>query len=247
MILNGYQELIKTKCPELPVFIITHNNPSYLQMMITQLKNYNLTNIIVLDNSSSTEKMLEVLDEVSKEFTVVKNTTNYGPWLYWQEKSLWDWLPNNFILTDPDIGFNENLPQDFVEVLSALSDSFSLYKVGFALDIFLEVENILDMPYNGGTNFEWELNFWNHVLVKADANDVYIAPIDTTFAFYNKSNYRGDNYGPSARVAGNYTAQHYGWYKSPPITREELRDYVETIPTSSFSTTKDAIEKILSS
>lgn len=48
---------------------------------------------------------------------------------------LYNYLPEKFILTDPDLEFNENLPSNFIDILVDISENYQCYKVGFALDI----------------------------------------------------------------------------------------------------------------
>jgi len=253
MLFSSVDKLVQTSPKSgIPIVIPTFNNLSYLTKMIIQLDNHNLENLIILDNWSTAPGMSEALDAYSEVYTVVKKFTNDGPREYYQNEKLFNWLPQKFILTDPDIGFNENLPDNFVQILINTSEEHNLYKVGFALDI--------DMPHlNGDSNinsikfnpvlsmYQWESQFWQNKIGETESGDpVYQAAIDTTFCLVNK-NYFTPYHEPMmitdrcARVGGNFTAQHYGWYNNPPASKAELDYYLSRI-TNKWSFTSNAIK-----
>jgi len=220
-----FSVLIQKKCPAFPVLIPTFNNPTYLRSMTEQLFKYNLNDLIILDNHSSTPEMLELL----QSFECVVNTD--GPYDYLENKNFYDWLPNYFIITDPDIGFNKELPNNFIEIFKEISEKYCKFKVGFALDLDLKEENILDLPdyhvLNGinVTARHWESYFWMHEIGKNELGDpIYTAWLDTTFCLVNKK-YLTDPCKNAVRVAGKFTSQHYGWYKNPSVPKNELETY----------------------
>lgn len=234
---------------ELPVVIPTFNNPSYLQNMINQLEKYNLTNIIILDNWSTNPDMNSLLSKLCDKYTVVKKFTNDGPREYYLNKKLFNWLPEKFILTDPDIGFNENLPANFVQSLIDISLKHNLYKVGFALDIEMNGidSNIKEIMFgNLMSMYQWETQFYNHQIDSVDNQPVYLAAIDTTFCLVNKKFYEPYDEpmqirDKCARVGGTFIAQHYGWHKNPPMTEEEFDFYLSMVPPQ-WSFTSNAIK-----
>ena len=116
-------ELTKNNPPELPVIIPTFNNPTYLQMMLKQLDKVSLFDTIILDNGSSSHKMLSLLQSQDCVVTVPNGPRDY------YNTEIYKWLPNYFIITDPDIGFNCNLPHDFLDILKNVSCKYKKYKV----------------------------------------------------------------------------------------------------------------------
>lgn len=212
------------------IIIPCFNNPSYCQLMVEQLEKYLLKNILFIDNSSSSEEMKNFLHKMSEKYSVLI-TDNFGPRFCYEENSFFNWLPSEFILTDPDIGFNSELPLDFVDNFRFVSQKFELFKVGFALDIDLEIPNFLGSEnYVQGTGlcaYEWEKKFWTKPIGYINESIIYEADIDTTFCYINKKFFKGDFFKPAARLAGKFTSQHFGWYKNPPIPDEEFRLYIK--------------------
>tara|TARA_B110000503_G_C7160466_1_gene419429 strand:+ start:2000 stop:2215 length:216 start_codon:yes stop_codon:yes gene_type:complete len=58
--------------------------------------------------------------------------------------------------------------------------------------------------------FEWESQYWRFKLQRSDELKVYAAPLDTTFAVYNKGNYRG-SFMDAVRIGGDYAVTHLPW------------------------------------
>lgn len=233
--------------PEFPVIVPTFNNPDYLTIMMDQLQERNINDIIIVDNFSTYPPMKPLLDKYANDYIVVKKFTNDGPTEFYRNSDFFAWLPEKFIITDPDIGFNKNLPDDFVSIMEETSDQYGCMRVGFALDIEMpDVEhNMHEIMFHttGLTMWQWEERFWREKVGETKYGDpIYSAPIDTTFCFINKKYDVGDYYNPSVRIAGNFTAQHYGWYNNPPISNEELEYYLNHIP-GHWSETGNAIKR----
>lgn len=241
MIYNTIGQMIKEQVsPKLPVFIPAYNNPSYVQNMVEKLINsgFKASDIIVSDNFSKYPGMRDTLENLSNlGCHVIKKFTNDGPREYYLNKKLYNWFPECFIVTDPDIELNDNLPSNWVEILIETSKKYELYKVGFALDIDGEDLNIKDIMFNQMVNmYDWEKQFYLNIIdVTDDGDPIYRAAIDTTFCLVNKSFARPYQEPMQvkdicARIGGNFTAQHYGWYNNPPIPKDELFFYLSYVP-----------------
>jgi glycosyltransferase involved in cell wall biosynthesis len=233
--------------PEFPVVVPTYNNPSYLSSMINQLESYDLTDIIIVDNCSTIPGMTELLTNLAEKYIVVKKFTNDGSTEFYRNSDFRAWLPEYFIITDPDIGFNPRLPKNFAEILKEVSNEYKMMRVGFALDIEMDGEdhNMHEIMFHftGLTMYQWEERFWHNKLGSTKNGDpIFAAPIDTTFCLVNKNNDIGDYYEPSVRIGGDFTAQHYGWYNNPPIPENEHEYYLSTIP-DHWSETGNAIKR----
>jgi len=225
MIYNSIKEMVESiDSPKLPVIIPTHNNPSYLRMMLDQLDKNNLNDVIIIDNFSLYPEMRDLLKQVSDKYIVVAKFTNEGPREFYTNPILFNWLPQKFIVTDPDIGLNQNLPDNFVEILDSVSEELKLFKVGVALDIEFDGNECIKrvMPW-GSTIYDWELTMYLNQIGETSSGDpIYKSPLDTTFCFVNKAYDNGDFlYTSTARVGGNFISQHYGWYDNPPIPEKE--------------------------
>lgn len=200
----------------IPVVVVCYNNYKYVQNTVRQLGKFT-DNIIIMDNASTDSTTCEYL--ASCGLDVRYNKTNNGPWIDSERnKHIWDILPDEFVLTDPDLEFNENLPNDFIERLSAISNKYHAKKTGFALRID-DFEDMYQCAYCDTPSIKvWETEFWKN-RIQDDEYELYEAGIDTTFALVNKKYFGGK----SIRVAGNFTARHIPWYvKNPFYTKEEI-------------------------
>jgi len=193
----------------IPIVIISFNNHKYINNTIKQLENINsniLNDIIIMDNNSNDINTINFLN--TTRYKVIRNAVNKGPWVE-HYTDFYNSLPNKFFITDPDLQFNENLPKNFTEILSNLSNKYDSYKIGFALDINDSDQMYSAVYYNDLTICNWEKQFWANKI--DDANyELYDANIDTTFCLINKQTVNRSS--RNIRVAGNFTAKHLPWY-----------------------------------
>jgi len=202
----------------IPIIIVCYNNHKYVENTLVQILKINpeyYNQIIIMDNLSTDAETIQFLRDKEDSVKVIYNDTNNGPRVNTScNQHVYDKMPDKFILTDPDLEFNENLPSNFIEILSELSDKYNSHKIGFALriddfeDMFPSKTYafcaILRLHQN---IYEWESKFWTKKL--PDENfELYEADIDTTFALVNKKISPGFH----IRVAGNFMARHLPWY-----------------------------------
>jgi FkbM family methyltransferase len=192
----------------IPIIIICHNNYKYVDNTIKQISkinNYYYNNIKIMDNCSTCIKTKNFLKNIDIE--VIYRNFNYGPWIEEKVNSdIYHILPHKFILTDPDLEFNENIPTNFIQILSELSDKYQCHKIGFALDIS-DYNKMYQLDYVENKNiYDWEKQFWENKIYD-DNYELYNALIDTTFCLINKS-YHSNH----IRVANNFLAKHLPWY-----------------------------------
>jgi len=121
----------------IPIIIITYNNYKYVENTIKQLikinKDYE-NNIQILNNCSTCSDTIAYLK--SLKYKIIENTGNHGPRVNKTDnRHIYDILPDKYILTDPDLEFNENMPSNYIEHLSKISDELNIFKLGLALDI----------------------------------------------------------------------------------------------------------------
>ena len=198
---------------DIPIIVICYNNYKYVQNTLAQILKINkkyYDNIIIMNNASTCLDTIEFLKNT--DVTIIENENN-GPWISpLKNTHIYDALPDKYVLTDPDLQFNENLPSNFIEILSELSDKYEAGKVGFALDISDYDKMYPGVYAYGKTIYDWEIAFWENR--HSDPNyEIYVGAIDTTFAVVNKKHieHRVD-----LRVAGSFTAKHLPWYKCNP-------------------------------
>ncbi len=213
-----------------PILIPTFNNPTYLRLMLEQLKRLNWTEIVILDGGSTFPEMSRLLDVLAKEIEVIILSKNPGPRFFSTELDFYKQLPEVFCVSDPDLQFNSNLPSNFLGEMLGISEKFKIGKVGFALDISSELkfkESKYLLEGKPKTIREYEKQYWsNKVDELSDGSPVYIAPIDTTFAIYNKRYFKAnESFDRALRVGGNYAAVHVPWLIEDLLSIEEKLFY----------------------
>jgi len=218
----GYSAIISKKnVKDIPVYVISFNNPTYLANIIPQILKSISKNVYVVDNASTFPGTLSLLKELeSRGINILRMKENHGHRVVYTHVN----TPTVYIVTDPDLQFNSRLPDNAVQHLMDISNHFQCEYVGFALELE-------DNLFFSGSNYfrdksimEWESQFWEHRLVYKNY-DLYNADIDTTLKLHNKK------YSKSKinciRVAGNFACKHLPWYKNPivPIPEEEYTFY----------------------
>lgn len=226
---SANNQLVKRQAKNfVPIIIPTFNNPTFLRGMIEQLQARQCTNIEVIDNGSTYPPMLDYLGHLEKRrVKVTYMADNAGPRRVWTDPDFFNSLPQVFCVTDPDLRFQEAMPIDFIEQLYELSEKRRCGKVGLALDIscpetLLQREFLIGSEYY--TIWDWEKRFWS---VEVEPG-VYDAPIDTTFALYNKSYFDRGRPDQALRVSGAFTCKHLPWLREFSLPADEADFYQKT-------------------
>jgi len=207
---------------DIPILIICFNNHRYVDNTIRQLERINkeyMKNIIIIDNCSTDKDTIDYLQKV--HVNVYKNIHNIGPWVdIYRNVHIYAGLPNKYIITDPDLEFNSEMPSDYIEQLSQLSDTYKCAKLGLALDISEPSKFFDTTKYTNNKSInEWESSFWE-IPIEDPKYKLYKANTDTTFCLFNKEYYEIEQRGggnSQLRIAGKFTAKHLPWYKENPL------------------------------
>ena len=210
---------------DIPIFIISYNRYTCLKQLVTRLQNDGYKNIIIVDNKSEDETLLQYYKSLasSQSCKVVRLEENYGHRVIWESGEFSDIIENQYyVVTDPDIIPVEECPGDYIEKFYNLLIKYPQYtKVGFSLML-----SDLPVEYKYRTDiWRWESFFWEHPI---DGGAAYVADLDTTFALYrpvkklNNDWYYEDFYS-ALRTEKPYMARHLSWYvKSHDESIEEL-------------------------
>lgn len=209
----------------MPCLIIGYNQYTYIKDMVEQLEKYT-DDIIVVDNASNFQPLLYYYEKDFK-YTLLRQKTNKGHLVY-SDEFVRKLTGEVFIVTDPDLKFNPNLPDNFIEELINISNHFNAIKVGFALCI--DGDNLrTDIPF-----VEYERNYWQKRLYYQlnPYMEIYYAPVDTTFCLIN---YRHE-FMKQLRVAGDFTCIHRPWHTNflDGFLPEEYETYIKTNQSSSW-------------
>jgi len=232
-----FSTILENLKDETPVIIICYNNGVYVKNITLQFNKFNIKPIII-DNKSSDKDTIETLKKLVNDEAayVVYSEKNFGHLVGFTD-SIYKLLPNYFCYTDPDLQLNKNLPENFIDELIKLTEKYQVYKAGFSLDLLNEEEIINasimarhTKPFIYKKIFSirnHENKYWRFPL-KDKKLKLYCAPIDTTFAVYNKNNYQGNFY-DGVRVAGKYSAIHLPWFPNLDIMNEkQKKTYLNT-------------------
>jgi|688.fasta_scaffold462396_1 hypothetical protein len=224
---------------DIPIVIPTYNNYDYLSEFLIQLESINVKDIVILDNNSSDDKLLDFLESNTNKYRVIRLNYNYGPRYVLHSKRIRSILPDKILLSDPDIKINSSLPINFLEEFIELSLRYRVGKVGSAISLSekgVQIEKRIVVDKVAYSVFEWEKKFWNHKLGTLISGDPYYkADIDTTFTLVNFDFFEIDNELNGIRVAGNYEVIHIPWTENSSASSEERLDTGDRKPFSSWS------------
>jgi FkbM family methyltransferase len=217
---------------EIPVLVPCFNNPTYARAMLRQLRALAFRRIVLVDSASASPEMRTFLASVGDEATIIALKENLGPRHAVLDPGTLALLPQRFCLTDPDLVFNPALPESFLGDLALLIERHKVGKAGFALDIS-DPQNMRDKLFRIGgqewTIWDWEAKFWTTPLEDLAGGDrVYDAPIDTTFALYDKAYFDPAHFTRALRVAGRFAARHLPWYRDSGMPEAEEEFYRRT-------------------
>ncbi len=217
---------------DIPIYIPTFNNPTFTRMMVEQLHTWNLRCITLVDNGSTYAPMVQLLDAMEAQCKVVWLGSNAGPHFLLKDAATYACLPEIFCITDPDLLFQQEMPQEFLMDLLDLTHTHKVGKAGLALDL-QDKAAFKQEPYAiaGGRHriWEWEAQFWTKPAGHTSGGDpVFKADIDTTFALYNKRYFTPERFYDAVRLAGRYACRHLPWYRQNFLPEQERQAYCST-------------------
>lgn len=207
----------------IPVIINNRNLLTWPKMMLAKIQSLkDVGDIIILDNGSDYEPLLEWYNTRPCEIIKIRNLGHTAPW----DSGLVDKINSRYyVVTDPDMGIDE-LPNDTLSILKEkLQVNPELGKIGLGL-IWKTVQS--DSPYYNHLQ-SYEKMRWENSKIK---NGVYIdVLVDTTFALYNRPNY----FIGGGSLPEPYVARHYPWEftELERSNHQEFSYYLKSASTSS--------------
>lgn len=217
-------------CKSIPIIIISYNQLLYLKQMIDFLKNYGYNSIVIIDNKSTYEPLLEYFNEIESTVTIHRLKQNYGHLVFWKVKELFEkYSKGYYVITDADIIPIAECSEDFLGYFKKILDKdFGITKVGFSL----KIDDIPDTNFNKEKILKWETRFWNQKV----SDDNFNADIDTTFALYRPNyNHKTSDFYKACRTKMPYMARHGGWYiDNENLTEEQKFFFVNCNESSSW-------------
>lgn len=203
---------------EVPIIINNFNRLDTLKRLIESLANRGYSNIYIIDNNSTYPPLLDYYKVCP--YTVFRLKENLGFKALWKSGLNKRFCNDYYIYTDSDVVPADYCPNNFIaHFLKILKERPFARKVGFSL----RIDNLPDSYRNKAKVIEWESQFYKHPV-----NDqLYRAPIDTTFALYRP--YAGlsrSRYVEAYRTAYPYQAEHLPWYVDTDNLPEEEKYYI---------------------
>lgn len=200
----------------IPIIINNFNRLNCLLLLIQKLEEYNLRNIIILDNNSSYPPLLDYYKTC--KYPIHYLNENLGFLALWKS-NLYDniYSKSYYVLTDPDVIPDSDCPKDFIAHFYNLLQKYpGLDKIGFNL----RIDNIPEHYDRKQQVIEVESPFWKQKV----SHDYYKAAIDTTFALY-RPGVKGGFWLNAGRTLPPYSALHLPWYEDSEHPDEETLYY----------------------
>ena len=198
------------------VVINNRNLLTWPKAMVERIERFaSLADIIIIDNGSTYEPLFEWYQSIQHKVVRTTNLGHKAPWVAAINSQI---KTDLYAVTDPDLDLAET-PADCLEYLAECLGRFPwAKKIGLGLDI---TKVPPDSPYFAHVN-SYEKAFWDSPLV---GGRVRVAPVDTTFAIYDKAVLNAHAV-TGTRTDAPYVAGHRPWH----VVRQsaEFQQYVAT-------------------
>ncbi len=212
---------------QLPIIINNFNRLTTLKLLIDWLTKYGYKNIVILDNQSTYQPLLDFYQMT--DVKVIRLKENFGHLAFWKSGLYHKYKWKFFVYTDSDVLPIVECPKDFLNTFyQTLVNDLNLKKVGFSI----KIDDLPDHFSFKEKVVEYEKKYWE----KTYHDLAFDAPIDTTFALYKPftSLKFGEIYTQKAiRMAPPYSVRHLPWYNNSNQLNEEEAYYSQNSNSSS--------------
>lgn len=217
---------------KIPIIINNYNRVSTLKKLISDLESRGYTNIHIIDNNSSYPPLLDYYETCN--YKVHRLKKNIGFKALWKSGLWYNFIRGYYCYTDSDLSLDPACPDNFMEVFYKLLKKYpEVFKVGFSL----KIDDLPDHYDRKKEVLDWESRFYK----EEKEGNVFIAPIDTTFALYRPFARRGKRDGSDEilRVGAPYQCLHLPWYVNSQNPSEEEIFYINSVKKVTHWTGKD--------
>lgn len=202
----------------IPIIINNFNRLTYLKVLVNSLDKKGYKNIFIIDNASTFPPLLDYYKVCP--YKILKLKENKGHKALWNSNLIKKFSGRFFAYTDPDLELPDECPDDFVKLfLKTLWKHPKIEKVGFSL-------KISDIPEYYA--FKREVIEWESKFYKKKTGNLFLAPVDTTFALHRPSSSGRLSDNISFRTDYPYQIRHLPWYENSSNLSEEERFYNAT-------------------
>lgn len=212
----------------IPIVILNKDRLDPLKMLVNELRRRNYNNIIVIDNQSTYEPLLEWYKESNLDVfyndiqaTRFDNGTFYRLAHELQHPKFASIISDYYVFTDSDVVPVDTISENFIDDMIHVLNKYCVHKVALGL----KIDDLPDVATTANV-VNVESQYWTDKL--DDDFELYRAPVDTTFAVYTPNSLPiwGSD---SIRMGGNYVAKHIPWYYDPNNLPEDELYYVTNL------------------
>jgi hypothetical protein len=195
-----------------PIVINNRNRYTFLKELIEWLEKNNYRNIYILDNDSTYPPLLEYYRSTPHKIIFLGKNVGYKA--LWKSGIFNEIKKGYYVYTDPDVLPGAKCPPTLIEDLYKILLKYkTIEKIGVAL----RIDDIPDSYANKKEVIRIEKEWW----AKKVEENIYDAPVDTTFALYRPFAQGDAEECKAYRVAGDHTFKHQPWYENSAAPEEE--------------------------
>lgn len=206
----------------IPIFINNYNRVSSLKSLISGLEKRGYFNIHIIDNNSTYPPLLEYYKNCN--YKIHRLNKNLGFKAFWKSGLWYKYMRRYYCYTDSDLSLIEDCPEDFMSKFYLILEKYpNVHKVGFSL----KIDDLPDQFLQKDQVLNWESRFYQN----EKEENLFIAPIDTTFALYRPFSKRGKRDGTDEmiRVGAPYQCRHLPWYVNSFNPSNEEKFYAQSL------------------
>ena len=217
----------------IPIIINNRNRLTYLKRLIYSLEIRGYYNIIILDNDSTYEPLLNFYKNECK-YKICYLNANLGHLALWKSSVFNDYKYSYYIYSDSDLELVEDCPENFIQkILLEMQSNKYIQKIGLSL----KTDNLPDCFDLKKDVMNWEEKFYGNIY--KHNKDFFVAHVDTTFAVYRPFAYGGSSdHHFTLRTSFPLMASHLPWYVDSKNLTIEDKFYIKNAITSTFWTKK---------
>ena len=167
-----------------PIVILNRDRLTPIKKLVSRLRNRNYTNIVIIDNLSTYQPLLDwykeekldvFVNNITENNCYALNTLAFNA----RHPKFVDIVNQHYAYTDSDLYPIDETPEDFVEDMIEMVNKHSVHKIGMSIKI--DDLNLADPLLHHVWNYEkdyWTNGFQDEKMM------LYPHPIDTTFSVY---------------------------------------------------------------
>lgn len=207
----------------IPIIINNYNRLTTLKRLISDLEIRGYFNLFIIDNKSTYPPLLEYYEHECT-YRVFRLKKNIGFKALWKSGIWYKFFTGYYCYTDSDLSLVQDCPEEFMQKFYDLLQKYpEVHKAGFSL----KIDDLPDHYAQKEKVINWESKFYK---IQKEPN-VYIAPIDTTFALYRPFSRRGKRDGSDEmlRLGYPYQCHHLPWYVNSDNPNAEEKFYINSL------------------